>query len=109
LSLFWVPENAKRRKLILIAFGNDTVLIDPITLQETKHESSLLTFFNAMHVSSGFDDLVDMVDYDTNNSPFKSITGYTLLDSSVFDQETNSVNNISKLQKQGWDFLQIIM
>ena len=103
-SFLEVPENAKRRKKTYTYNANGTistmtVLIDPITMEETKGESSLLTLdANGNVIKAEFDDLVDIVDYDTNNSPFKSITGYTLLlDSSVFDQETNSVNNISKV------------
>lgn len=110
-SFLEVPENAKRRKKTYTYNANGTistitVLIDPITLQETKYESSLLTLdANGNVIKAEFDDLVDIVDYDTNNSPFKSITGYTLLlDSSVFDQETNSVNNISKVTETKMGF-----
>jgi hypothetical protein len=47
-SLFFeVPENAKKKKTYTYnangTISTITVLIDPITLQETKYESSLLT------------------------------------------------------------------
>ncbi|MFV8356991.1 hypothetical protein ACNQGB_12495 [Flavobacterium sp. XS1P32] len=110
-SFLEVPENAKRRKKTYTYNANGTistitVLIDPITLQETKYETSILTLdANGNVIKAEFDDLVDIVDYDTNNSPFKSITGYTLLlDSSIFDQETNSVNNISKVTETKMGF-----
>jgi hypothetical protein len=78
-----------------------TVLINPTTLQETQDESSVFTLdSNGNIIKAEFDDLVNTVEYDTKNNPFKSITGYTfLLDSGIFDQEANSVNNISKINE----------
>lgn len=106
-SFLQVPENSKKRKKTYTYNANGTistitVLIDPITQQETKDESSILTVdANGNVIKSEFADLINIVDYDTNNNPFKSVTGYTLLlDSSVFDQEANSVNNISKVTEK---------
>jgi hypothetical protein len=46
-SLFWGPRKAKKKKTYTYnangTISTITVLIDPITLQETKYESSLLT------------------------------------------------------------------
>lgn len=108
-SYLEVSANSSSRKRTYTYNANgtistNTVLIDPITQQETKDSSSILTLdTNGNIIKAEFNDLVNTVEYDTKNNPFKSITGYTLLlDSGIFDQEGNSVNNISKItEKKG--------
>lgn len=76
-----------------------TVLINPKTNEEIIDSSSILTLdANGNIIKAEFNDSVNTVEYDSKNNPFKSITGYIfLLDSGIFDQEVNTVNNISKI------------
>ncbi|URC14658.1 DUF2207 domain-containing protein [Flavobacterium sp. B183] len=76
-----------------------TLLINPQTLEETEDSSSILTLdVNGNIIKQGSDGFTTVVEYDTKNSPFKSILGYSsLLDSDVFDQDVNSSNNLTKV------------
>ena len=97
------PNSSIRKKTYTYnangTISTTTVLIDPITQQEIQDSSSVLTLdVNGNIIKAEFNDLVNTVEYDTKNNPFKSIIGYTsLLDSGIFNQEANSVNNISKI------------
>lgn len=76
-----------------------TILINPVTLEETEDSSSILTLdANGNIIKQVSDGFTTIVEYDTKNSPFKSILGYSsLLDSDVFDQDANSSNNLTKV------------
>ncbi|MFB9110303.1 hypothetical protein ACFFVK_17095 [Flavobacterium gyeonganense] len=97
------PNSSSRKKTYTYntdgTISTITVLINPITQQEIQDSSSILTLdANGNIIKAEFNDFVNTVEYDNKNNPFKSITGYTfLLDSGIFDQEANSVNNISKI------------
>ncbi|MEO7978213.1 hypothetical protein [Flavobacterium sp.] len=97
------PNSSSRKKTYTYnangTISTTTVLINPTTQQEIQDSSSILTLdANGNIIKAEFNDLVNSFEYDTKNNPFKSITGYTfLLDSGIFDQEANSVNNISKI------------
>ena len=76
-----------------------TTLINTTTQEEIQDSSSVLTLdANGNIIKAEFNDLTNIVEYDTKNSPFKNIVGYTLLlDSEIFDKEANSPNNITKI------------
>jgi hypothetical protein len=76
-----------------------TVLIDPTTQEEMYSDSSLFTMDSRGNIiKAEFNGYVNFLEYDTKNSPFKNVLGYSLLlDSDIFDKEVNSLNNISKV------------
>ena len=79
-----------------------TVFINSTTQEEIQDSSSVLTLdANGNIIKAEFNDLINTVEYDTKNNPFKNITGYALLlDSGIFDQDANPVNNITKITEK---------
>ncbi|WP_209564219.1 hypothetical protein [Flavobacterium sp. 1355] len=106
-------ENSLSKKKTYTYNANGTIstvttLIEPVTEEETQDSSSILTLdANGNIVKAEFDDLTEIVEYDTKNNPFKSIVGYTLLlDSEIFDKEVNSFNNMTKITEKTGDVIE---
>jgi len=76
-----------------------TVLINPETQEESNYENSLFTLDSKGNiVKAEFNGYTNTIEYDTKNSPFKNVLGYSLLlDSDIFDKEINSSNNVLKV------------
>lgn len=85
-----------------------TVLINPTTQAETQDSSSVLTLdANGNIVKAEFNDLTNIIEYDTKNNPFKNVLGFTsLLDSDIFDKDANSVNNMTKVTEKSGDVIE---